>query len=224
MGLVVRLGFVVAIGAVLILLVCVGVGATTAKTAPVTVTIAGNGRVVLNNGESLFCNGACDATLHPASGPVVITARPAAGSRFTNWTGSCLGTRPTCTLPAGHRAHVSAFFAQAAVTKLPPVSTVTVVAGKPSEFQFSLSATTVKLGAVTFNVSNAGALPHDFEVCSVPSDGTATSCVGTDTSLISVGTSSALIVTFTAPGTYEYLCTVAGHAEAGMKGLLTVAG
>jgi uncharacterized cupredoxin-like copper-binding protein len=31
-----------------------------------------------------------------------------------------------------------------------------------------------------------------------------------------------LTVTFTAPGTYEYLCTVPGHAAAGSKGLLTV--
>jgi hypothetical protein len=31
-------------------------------------------------------------------------------------------------------------------------------------------------------------------------------------------------VTFTAPGTDEYLCTVTGHADAGMKGLLTVVG
>jgi hypothetical protein len=31
-----------------------------------------------------------------------------------------------------------------------------------------------------------------------------------------------LRVTFKAPGTYEYLCTVPGHAAAGSKGLLTV--
>ena len=31
-------------------------------------------------------------------------------------------------------------------------------------------------------------------------------------------------MTFTAPGTYEYLCTVPGHAAGGMKGLLTVVG
>src|SRR5689334_11234755 len=104
MGFVARLGFLVAIGAIAVLLAFASVGATTPKPPPVTVTIAGNGKVILNNGESLSCNGACDATLHPTSGPVVITARPGAGSRFTNWTGSCLGTRPTCTIPAGHRA------------------------------------------------------------------------------------------------------------------------
>jgi uncharacterized cupredoxin-like copper-binding protein len=37
-------------------------------------------------------------------------------------------------------------------------------------------------------------------------------------------TSAYLTVTFTAPGTYEYLCTIPGQAAAGMKGLLTVTG
>jgi nitrite reductase (NO-forming) len=71
---------------------------------------------------------------------------------------------------------------------------------------------------VTFHVSNVGAIPHDFFVCSAPSDGTTNSCPGTGTPL-GGGT---LTVTFTAPGTYEYLCTVPGHAAAGSKGLLTV--
>jgi uncharacterized cupredoxin-like copper-binding protein len=34
--------------------------------------------------------------------------------------------------------------------------------------------------------------------------------------------SANLTVTFTKPGTYRYLCTLPGHAEAGMKGVLTV--
>jgi len=46
-----------------------------------------------------------------------------------------------------------------------------------------LSTTTLKLGTATFNVSNAGSVPHDFFVCSVPSDGTANTCAGTGTPL-----------------------------------------
>ena len=42
------------------------------------------------------------------------------------------------------------------------------------------------------------------------------------TPLVDPGTSHSLTVTFTKVGKYEYLCTVPGHAAAGMRGLLTV--
>jgi plastocyanin len=93
-----------------------------------------------------------------------------------------------------------------------------VLEGTPTEFAITLSTKTVRQGTVTFHVSNVGDIPHDFFVCSAPSDGTANSCRGTGTPL-GGGT---LRVAFTAPGTYEYLCTVPGHAAAGSKGLLTV--
>jgi len=37
---------------------------------------------------------------------------------------------------------------------------VNVVAGKPSEFKFTLSAKTVPHGTVTFKVTNSGTLPR----------------------------------------------------------------
>jgi uncharacterized cupredoxin-like copper-binding protein len=40
--------------------------------------------------------------------------------------------------------------------------------------------------------------------------------------MLSPGQVATLTVTFTAPGTYEYLCTLPGHAAAGMKGELRV--
>src|SRR4051812_20805572 len=39
-------------------------------------------------------------------------------------------------------------------------ATVAVTAGKPAEFGFKLSTKTVKHGAVTFSVTNGGAIPH----------------------------------------------------------------
>jgi len=90
--------------------------------------------------------------------------------------------------------------------------------GTPTEFAITLSTKTVRQGTVTFHVSNLGDIPHDFFVCSAPSDGTANSCRGIGTPL-GGGT---LTVTFTAPGTYEYLCAVPDHAAAGSKGLLMV--
>ena len=87
---------------------------------------------------------------------------------------------------------------------------VTVTAGKPTEFRFTLSTKTVKHGTVTFKVTGAGALPHDFSIN------------GKKTKLLSQGQSQSLSVTFAKAGKYPYKCTVTGHAAAGMQGTLTV--
>ena len=83
---------------------------------------------------------------------------------------------------------------------------VTVTA---SEFKFKLSKLSVPHGKVVFTVVNKGKLPHDFKIN------------GKKTSLVSPGKSTKLTITFKA-GKYKYLCTVPGHAAAGMKGTLTV--
>jgi uncharacterized cupredoxin-like copper-binding protein len=86
-------------------------------------------------------------------------------------------------------------------------TSVTVTA---SEFKFKLSTAVVaKPGTVTFTVVNKGKIPHDFKIA------------GKKTPLLSPGKSAKLTVTFKA-GKFPYLCTVAGHAAAGMKGTLTV--
>jgi len=101
-------------------------------------------------------------------------------------------------------------------------TTVKVTTGKPSEFGFTVLPKSVKHGAVTFKVTNGGILPHDLKVCSSNKGGTANTCAGKGTKLLSPGTSATLTITFTKAGSYEYLCTVSGHAAAGMKGLLKV--
>jgi uncharacterized cupredoxin-like copper-binding protein len=101
-------------------------------------------------------------------------------------------------------------------------ATITVTAGKPSEFGFKLSAKTVAHGAVTFTITNGGNVPHDFKVCSKATTVKADTCAGKGTTLITPGSSKTLKVTFLKAGSYEYLCTVAGHAIAGMKGLIKV--
>jgi len=90
------------------------------------------------------------------------------------------------------------------------VSSVNVTQGKPSEFHFVLSKKTVPKGTVTFLVINKGALPHDFKIN------------GHKTKLLSPGQAQTLKVTFLKAGKYPYLCTVTGHAAAGMKGTFTV--
>jgi uncharacterized cupredoxin-like copper-binding protein len=86
---------------------------------------------------------------------------------------------------------------------------VKVTAGKPAEFRFTLSKKSVKKGAVTFTVTNRGSLSHDFKIG------------GKKTKLIKAGKSATLKVTLK-KGKLKFLCTVPGHAAAGMRGTLTV--
>jgi uncharacterized cupredoxin-like copper-binding protein len=99
---------------------------------------------------------------------------------------------------------------------------VTVTAGKPSEFKFVVSPKTVKHGAVTFKVTNKGAVPHDFKICAKAGATTALTCTGKVTPQLAGGASATLSVTIAKAGTYEFLCSVPGHAAAGMKGVLKV--
>ena len=94
---------------------------------------------------------------------------------------------------------------------------------KTKEFAFTLSPKSAAHGVITFTISNGGNLPHDFQLCSKPSSSpSATSCTGKKTALISPGASAKLTVSVLKAGTYEYMCTVPGHAAAGMKGLFKV--
>jgi uncharacterized cupredoxin-like copper-binding protein len=88
--------------------------------------------------------------------------------------------------------------------------TVVVTAGKPNDFRFTLSRGTVAKGAVTFKVTNKGALTHDFKIA------------GHVTKMLKHGQSATLRVVFKKAGRYPYECTVPGHAAAGMKGVLKV--
>jgi uncharacterized cupredoxin-like copper-binding protein len=88
-------------------------------------------------------------------------------------------------------------------------ATATSMTVTATEFKFKLSKTSVAHGAVTFTVVNKGKLAHDFKIG------------GKKTPLIKPGGSAKLSVTLKA-GKAAYVCTVAGHAAAGMKGTLTV--
>jgi uncharacterized cupredoxin-like copper-binding protein len=87
---------------------------------------------------------------------------------------------------------------------------VNVTAGKPSELRFTLSKKAAAKGLVTFRVTNRGALEHDFKIG------------GKVTKKLKPGTTATLSVTFKRGGKFPYLCTVPGHAAAGMKGVFVV--
>ena len=104
------------------------------------------------------------------------------------------------------------------------VTVVSVIAGKPSELRFKLSRLSLlPAGKIVFKVTNAGVAFHDFKLCTAPTATAArNACVGRSTRILKHGQAATLAVTLTRKGTYEFLCTVAGHAAAGMKGLLGV--
>ena len=107
----------------------------------------------------------------------------------------------------------------------PAGAVIAVVAGQPSEFAFTLSRTSIPTGRVTFNITNKGALPHVLKICPSNAGGRANDCPyisGSVTSQIPPGGVETLVVDFTRPGTYEYLCPLKGHAALGMKGDLKV--
>ena len=78
------------------------------------------------------------------------------------------------------------------------------------DLSFTLSAKSAKRGVVVFKVTNSGALKHDFQI------------KGRKTKLLSHGQSATLRITFLKKGGYPYMCTVPGHAAAGMKGVFTI--
>ena len=100
----------------------------------------------------------------------------------------------------------SVLTAPALASRSHAASKVTVTA---TEFKFVLSPKTVAPGTVTFTVVNKGKLAHDFKIA------------GKVTPMIQPGKSAELTVTLKA-GKYPYLCTVPGHAAAGMKGIFVV--
>ena len=89
-------------------------------------------------------------------------------------------------------------------------TTVNVTAGKPSEFRFVLSKKTIVKGLTTFKVTNKGTVNHDFKIA------------GKKTLQIKAGKTATLKVTFKKAGKFPFMCTLEGHAVAGMKGTLTV--
>jgi len=70
----------------------------------------------------------------------------------------------------------------------------------------------VAAGEVTFNLKNAGFLPHDLTIEGVQ---------GADTGIINAGATASITATLAA-GTYTFYCSVPGHKDAGMIGSIVV--
>jgi uncharacterized cupredoxin-like copper-binding protein len=103
---------------------------------------------------------------------------------------------------------------------------ITVIAGKPSELAFKLSKISmVPVGTLVFKVTNLGVAFHNFKVCTIPvpsASGAQNTCYGKSTPTLKHGQSATLMIPISLAGKYEFLCTIPGHAAAGMKGILGV--
>jgi len=92
----------------------------------------------------------------------------------------------------------------------PARATATTIQVKGGEFFFRLSKKSAPPGTVVFVFKNVGHLVHDFKIN------------GKKTPLLQPGKTARLVVRFAKPGKYRYLCSVPGHAAAGMQGVFTV--
>lgn len=115
-----------------------------------------------------------------------------------------------CNMPGHYKAGQRLAFTVAPAAVAPPATTDVNVS--LFEMGFKLSTTTVPHGTVNFHLKNDGKLPHDFSFGSK----------GGGSPMVQAGETVTFTAKFAAPGKYTFICTVEGHQEAGMIGVLTV--
>jgi uncharacterized cupredoxin-like copper-binding protein len=97
---------------------------------------------------------------------------------------------------------------QKAAPKKAKVTNITIAA---SEFKYVFSKRSIPAaGTVIFTVKNTGKISHNFAI------------LGKITPNLLPGKSAKLVVKFTKKGRYPYICTILGHAGAGMRGVFSV--
>lgn len=87
------------------------------------------------------------------------------------------------------------------------------LAADPTQIAFDTTSLSSKPGKVTIEFDNPSAIEHDV---AIEKDGEELA----KSALVTEGKTS--VTAELEPGTYTFLCTVPGHAEAGMEGTLTV--
>ncbi|MEE8337955.1 MAG: cupredoxin domain-containing protein [Dehalococcoidia bacterium] len=95
------------------------------------------------------------------------------------------------------------------------------------DIDFSEEVLTISVGTVVaIALDNRGRLVHDFTIQRIPADVSAAGQQRRGTFDVHVrldgGDSARLLLRVTAPGEYAFFCSVAGHRQAGMEGMLTV--
>jgi plastocyanin len=91
--------------------------------------------------------------------------------------------------------------------------TLAFSAPEDGSLKFDQGDVTAKAGTVTVTFSNPSSVPHAVAIEGNGVEAESETVTGADAPPIEVELQ---------PGTYEYVCPVAGHEQAGMKGTLTV--
>lgn len=105
---------------------------------------AGSGTVT-SSPPGISCGAICSSTF-PLSTPVVLTANPSAGSRFSGWGGACSGTASTCTVRIFSDRSVTATF-----SKNPPEP------GPSPSNRFTTTPSTVRGSSIVTRIRVPGA-------------------------------------------------------------------
>jgi nitrite reductase (NO-forming) len=92
----------------------------------------------------------------------------------------------------------------------------TVVTVTMYDMGFKLSKSVVRPGTVVFRTVNDGIVEHDLRIKRVGPP------TGLGTPMLGPGERATLMVRIPKAGRYPFVCTVPGHAAAGMKGTLVV--
>jgi plastocyanin len=91
---------------------------------------------------------------------------------------------------------------------------LSLAANPEGQLKFTSASLTAKAGSATISFENKSPVEHNLTIAS--SSGSVVGSTPTFT-----GGSKTVTVTLK-PGTYKYYCTVPGHRQAGMEGILTV--
>lgn len=126
--------------------------------------------------------------------------------------GGAMAGMAAMTAPAATAAP-AAMTAPTAATANQAAAGPTMVNVIMKDYSFAFDVSMIPAGMVTFNLVNQGMAPHNL---SFPS-------LNMTSMTIRAGQTTQFTVNLPA-GMYDYLCTIPGHAEAGMKGTLTIAG
>lgn len=108
-----------------------------------------------------------------------------------------------------------------------PAPVADVLNVKAQDLAFDQTQLAVPAGAkVTVNLTNTGALEHNWvlvhEAVELTTVTAADAINQAASEILAGGKSTTLTFTAPAPGRYQFICTVPGHAIAGMVGKLTV--
>jgi uncharacterized cupredoxin-like copper-binding protein len=125
-----------------------------------------------------------------------------------------------CTVAGHAKLGMKGTFGVAVKPPPPPATTATTapvvypgpggsIAVAMFEYGFTLAPTAIPSGNVTFVITNTGTVIHNFDIQGV---------TGGDSAFINPGASASITVNLQAGHTYQYLCDVPGHADAGMRG------